>query len=105
MPLFRDNALQTAHQICHGFQPHPHVENMLPKVGRHGVKLGPDCRIDIRHSITSCRLVCIASIAGRRKKDTAGIKKRASETETRKFWSVPTAGSDCRPAVGQWVVR
>ena len=105
MPFFRDNTLQTAHQISHGFQPDPHAEDMLPQLGGHGIKLGPDRRIDIRHRITSCRLACIASIAGRRKKDTASGKKRASETEAREFWSVPTAGSDCRPAVGQWVVR
>ena len=64
--LFHDNALQAAHQIGHGFQPHAHAERITS------------------HS---------SSITGWRKKDTTGIKKRASQWRRGSFGLAPPQGA------------
>lgn len=44
-----NNALQAGHQIRHGLQLDIHLQNVLPELGWHGVKLCTDSGIDIGH--------------------------------------------------------
>ena len=96
--------IQAAHQVVYRLQADVRPEHLLPQAGGHSVQPGPERRVHIGHVITS-HIRLLYRIARNRGNDTPGIKKRAPETETRNFWSVPTAGSDCCPAAGQWVVH
>ena len=80
-----NNALQAGHQIRHGLQLDIHLQNVLPELGWHGVKLCTDSGIDIGHG-----------------NHLAEEIKTRSGTGAREFLVCPPQRGVCHPAGVQW---
>ena len=94
------DALQAAQQISHGIQLDIHLQDMLLQLGGHGVELGTNGGIDIRH---------VVSPHGQYARDRCGLflkldaKNAPLKSGSAESLSVPPAESCCRSAGGQWL--